>query len=312
MTSAITSGGSTTFQGTVSTASLYNGSHRVVRIEFFGNPTPGPGELAQGKVYLGFTKVTTDNNGNATFTVTVPTPSSAGSVFTSTATPDGGVTSSFSSGIHGTTTNSPAADLSVTGTATPGPLMLGDRLTYSLTVHNDGPDPAAGVLLTDTLPSGVTFVSADPAPAGHDGSNLYFTFDTIASGTSKTVTIVVTTAQSGLLTNTETVVSPDGPADPVQGNNTATQATTVDPAPVIGPDLGVVISVPPGTVHQGQDLVYTITVTNHGSGAATGVMLDDALPPGSSAASMSSSQGTFTSSPGTVAARWARWLPVRA
>src|SRR5207245_1836975 len=89
------------------------------RVEFFANPEPGPNEVAQGKVYLGFTTVTTDGNGNASFDASVPNPTNAGPVFTSTATADGGVTSAFSQGIHGITTNSPSADLSVIGSATP-------------------------------------------------------------------------------------------------------------------------------------------------------------------------------------------------
>src|SRR5262249_18666124 len=55
-----------------------------------------------------------------------------------------------------------AADLSLTQTAAPaGAFGLGSgNLTYTLTVGTAGPNLATGIVLTDTLPAGVTFVSA--------------------------------------------------------------------------------------------------------------------------------------------------------
>ena len=41
---------------------------------------------------------------------------------------------------------------------------MGDNLTYTLRVSNNGATGATGVLLTDTLPGGVTFGSATPEP----------------------------------------------------------------------------------------------------------------------------------------------------
>ena len=60
------------------------------------------------------------------------------------------------------TTVDPAADLSLTKTDSPDPVLAGELLTYTLAVHNAGPSSATAVELTDTLPAGVTFVSADP------------------------------------------------------------------------------------------------------------------------------------------------------
>ena len=52
------------------------------------------------------------------------------------------------------------ADLSLTKTASPDPVKVGEDLTYTLTVTNNGPDKATQVSLNDTLPEGADFISA--------------------------------------------------------------------------------------------------------------------------------------------------------
>ena len=54
----------------------------------------------------------------------------------------------------------PLADVSVTITANPSPVADGQKLTYTITATNQGPDPASGVSLTDALPAGADFISA--------------------------------------------------------------------------------------------------------------------------------------------------------
>src|SRR5437899_1319243 len=53
----------------------------------------------------------------------------------------------------------PMADVSITKTVSPDPVMEDSDLTYSIRIGNSGPDPAAAVTLTDVIPSGTTFVS---------------------------------------------------------------------------------------------------------------------------------------------------------
>src|SRR5215469_13531995 len=50
---------------------------------------------------------------------------------------------------------------SITITTMPNPATMGRNLTYDITVINNGPDPVTGVTVTDTLPPGVTLVSAN-------------------------------------------------------------------------------------------------------------------------------------------------------
>src|SRR5437762_9950057 len=61
------------------------------------------------------------------------------------------------------------ADLAVTERVDRATATVGDRLTYTVDVRNNGPDVADGVTLTDTLPAGLALVSAS-GPAGPCGA----------------------------------------------------------------------------------------------------------------------------------------------
>jgi uncharacterized repeat protein (TIGR01451 family) len=47
------------------------------------------------------------------------------------------------------------SDIEISKTATPDPVVAGTALTYTLTITNHGPANATGVILTDSLPSGL-------------------------------------------------------------------------------------------------------------------------------------------------------------
>lgn len=201
----------------------------------------------------------------------------------------------------------PSANLSLTKSDSPDPVQVGQELTYTIVVANAGPDPAVGVSVTDNLPTTVSLVSATASPGGPCPGTTTVTcqLGTIASNGSATVTIKVTPSTDADLSNTATVSSPT--ADPDTGNNTAVQTTIVDPAPPASADLSVTKSSAPDPVRVGQELTYTITVSNGGPSPATGAVLTDALPGnvtfGSAAASQGSCSGTttVTCSLGTVA-----------
>jgi uncharacterized repeat protein (TIGR01451 family) len=65
----------------------------------------------------------------------------------------------------------PSADIQVTKTDTPDPASAGGNVTYTLKVHNNGPDPAAAVTLSDPLPAGLTFVSASTTQGACSGTS---------------------------------------------------------------------------------------------------------------------------------------------
>jgi uncharacterized repeat protein (TIGR01451 family) len=146
---------------------------------------------------------------NATAAVSLIVQPSAAGTFTNTAT----ITSE---GLDPNTNNNsassvvvvnPWADLSVTETA-PSTAFLSSNVVFSFSVVNRGPSPATGVILTDALPSGVSFVSAASSQGSYSASNGVVTFSLGALSSNATATATVTTrAQSvGVFSNVGNVV----------------------------------------------------------------------------------------------------------
>jgi uncharacterized repeat protein (TIGR01451 family) len=122
-------------------------------------------------------------------------------------------------------TNTRIPDLALSGAA-PAALTLGSSVTYTLTVANKGTAGATGVTLTDTLPAGVTFVSATAGTKPVNGV-LMFALGDLAAGAASKVTIVVTPTTAGQLKDVATVGMDQTDPNPV--NNSVTLSTTVTP-----------------------------------------------------------------------------------
>jgi uncharacterized repeat protein (TIGR01451 family) len=129
-------------------------------------------------------------------------------------------------------------DLSVSKTDSVDPIFVGDNTVYTMTVKNSNTEVGAtGVTLQDTLPSGMTFVSATTSQGGlvtpPVGSTGIVTANIGSMAPSAIVTVTVTAkgASAGVQTNTATVSGNE--TDSNSSNNTATQTTTVKPQPVV-------------------------------------------------------------------------------
>ena len=123
----------------------------------------------------------------------------------------------------------PIADLSITKSDSPDPVVAGSNLTYTLAVTNNGPSDATGVTVTDTLPAGVTFDPAISSPGCIEAAGIVTcNLGDLANGASATVTINVTVDSSDCMSSlpNTAVVESDLP-DPDTINNQASVDTEV-------------------------------------------------------------------------------------
>jgi uncharacterized repeat protein (TIGR01451 family) len=174
----------------------------------------------------------------------------------------------------------PEADLSVTKTDSPDPAIAGDQLYYTLTVTNGGPDDVPDAVITDTLPSQVTFVTDNrgvctEGPTGTLTCNL----GKILNGDTSTVVVKVHVKADAVsaaghpigITNTVEVGS-DKVKDPDASNNTASASTIIEDRA----DLRVTkLCKPDQTVRAGDTTTCTILVDNLGLSDARSVVLSD-------------------------------------
>ncbi|BAV96894.1 CARDB domain-containing protein [Lysobacter enzymogenes] len=215
------------------------------------------------------------NTATATSTTSDPTPGNN----TSTSTP----------------TPVASADLAVTKTASNATPTVGTNVTFTVTVTNNGPSGAAGVNVSDQLPSGYTFVSANPSTGTYVAGTGVWAIGTLANGASATLQIVATVRATGSYVNTATATSTT--SDPTPGNNTATNT----PVPVASADLAVVKTASSATPTVGTNVTFTITLTNNGPSAAAGVNVNDQLPAGYTFVSATPSVGTYNAGTGVWA-----------
>ncbi|MGD0567241.1 MAG: C25 family cysteine peptidase [Candidatus Sulfotelmatobacter sp.] len=139
--------------------------------------------------------------------------------------------------------NPTAADIGVT-TTVGSAVFLGSNTTYTINVFNNGTSTANAVKLTDTLASGMTFVSATPSTGTcvTTANPIVCTIGNMASGANATVTVVETATAAGSYANTAVVSDTAPPPDPNTGNNTYVAVATVQSAACAGVSQAV-----PGT-----------------------------------------------------------------
>ena len=104
------------------------------------------------------------------------------------------------------------ADLSATLAESRDPGLTGEALTWVLTVINNGPAAATGVVASNALPSGVQFVSANSSQGtcSQSGGVVSCNVGSLAVGAVATVTIQATPQVTGTLTATAGVSGGQG------------------------------------------------------------------------------------------------------
>ena len=187
-----------------------------------------------------------------------------------------------------------SADLSVTNSASPVPVIANTNITYTQVVTNAGPSVATNASFSEAVPANTTFISLTPIPPGWAcifGATITCTNSSFAPGTASFPVVVKVNVAGNppgtVITDTATINS--STTDPNAGNNSATATDVV--ATALQADLITSNSASPVSVSAGSNITYSQSVTNNGPAAATTVSFTQTTPPNTNFQSISASAG---------------------
>jgi uncharacterized repeat protein (TIGR01451 family) len=213
---------------------------------FFAIPAPTTGNNVWS--------LAVNDSGSINVFMTTPSQMPVGSILTNTVRASA---AKVASAIYTTTTTVNALpDLSASVTDLPDPARPGDSLSYSIVYRNNGSAPVTNVRITETYPSQVSFVSANPPP--NIGNNVWLTSTLNGSGDSRTILVTVRVnsplADATILNNRVVVSAQEAPP------YTTTQQTLIT-----APQLQLTKWAEPLTPTANSLLTYTLLYTNSGS-----------------------------------------------
>jgi uncharacterized repeat protein (TIGR01451 family)/gliding motility-associated-like protein len=176
----------------------------------------------------------------------------------------------------------PVSDLELTKVVDNSTPLVGDNVVFTITVANNGPSEATGVVVTDLIPSGYTYVSDDSAASYNPGSGVWTTGN-IAAGSNVALNITANVNATGNYLNRAEITASDNldpDSTPNNGdiNEDDTDEATITPTAVS--DLELIKSVSNATPLVGSQVTFTVTMVNQGPSLATGIVVEDLLPDG--------------------------------
>ena len=202
-------------------------------------------------------------------------------------------------------------DLAITKSNNQVIVFEGDTLIYTIDYVNNGTLDATGVVITEALPAGTSIDFANSSSGWTEtavGSGIFeFSAGTVLAGESPTIAFAVIVddplaASLTELANSATI-SDDGAngADARPDDNVAVDVDVVEQSTggASGVDLFIAKSDNRGSFRAGERLIYEITYGNNGDTAATGVVITEVLPAGTSFDAISSSPGWVETSAGS-------------
>jgi uncharacterized repeat protein (TIGR01451 family) len=228
LTSAIQGSGTTSVQG-----SLSGLPGQTYTVNFYSNTSTSPPFPGITPFSIGSTQVTADSTGLATIAAVIapvfPIEVAPGQYIFARATASDGTISAYSAAEPVVA----LSDLSVRFVPPPVPTLAGSDSSLGLVLTNNGPSPATNVVLTETIPAGVT-IDASSSTSGTvviTGGIARLELPALAVGASVTISLTVRPLHPGSLVASAQVTS--GVLDPRPVDDTATVTFLVTAPPVI-------------------------------------------------------------------------------
>ncbi|EKF85053.1 carboxypeptidase regulatory-like domain-containing protein [Methanobacterium formicicum] len=173
-----------------------------------------------------------------------------------------------------TVTVGPASDLEITKTVDKTSPEYLDTITYTITVHNNGPDNANGVTVTDLLPTGLRYIQDDSNNAYNPTTGIW-TIGTLTKNTNTVLHILAQVMVSNTtITNIATVNGTNH--DQNSTNNETNTTITIGPAS----DLGIAINVNDAHPKYLDFVEFTLTAYNYGPDNAPNAKVNFTAPAG--------------------------------
>ena len=184
---------------------------------------------------------------------------------------------------------------SITNTVDKSTANVGDTITYTIVVTNNGSVDATGLTVIDDWPVGITYVSSSADQGSYDNSTSIWTVGNLNTGAKARLTITATvTMRAGVtILDNQVRISKVDQQDNNMPKQIANASSTIQSA-----DLTLTNTVDNAAPNQQGIITYTVNLTNNGPANATGVVVYEDLPQSVTYVSSSTNQGSYNSSSG--------------
>ncbi|MBR6993452.1 MAG: DUF11 domain-containing protein, partial [Methanobrevibacter sp.] len=197
-------------------------------------------------------------------------------------TPDKNTTNNIA---NNTTEVIPVCDLEITKLVNASNVNITDFVEWTIRVVNKGPSTAKDVKVTENLPSGLKVIKVTPSTGSY--ANNVWTIGDLEKDASVSLVLITQVIKDGNITNI-VVVNTTTP-DSNETNNKANNTTEVNPVC----DLDIIKLVSAKKAYVGEELTWTIKVTNHGPSAASDVKVLENIPNSLKYIKAIASKGTY-------------------
>ncbi|WP_409199330.1 beta strand repeat-containing protein [Methanobrevibacter sp. DSM 116169] len=149
---------------------------------------------------------------------------------------------------------------------------VGDIISYTISIANNGLDNATGVVLSDYIPDGLTYVGFEGSGWNYTNGIWYYN-NTLATGDIAEITLffLITSQANRVFNNTANIASNETP----RGKNATSNNTNVTFV-----ELEASKTTESKIVTIGELIEYLITITNIGLDDATNIIVTDYIPEG--------------------------------